>query len=162
MLESSCKGMDWIIRGKVEGGTQGRSHKEGKTVKAGLTPIGHAGPTPSSGHLDDLVLMLGLSGVRRDRWRRRCIMLICSTSFIAGYPSVTGHLASLLRRLILISNGNVVVPCYFQYYTFRGEQGRVRACWCSHYHEQTTGQSYHRAKPLTPSLLMGVILLVLQ
>ena len=31
----------------------------------------------------------------------------------AGYPSVTGHLASVLSSLILISNGNVVLPCYF-------------------------------------------------
>lgn len=54
-------------------------------------------------------------------------MNFCSlTSFIVGYILVTGHLASILGRLILFSNGNVM-PYYLQYYTFREEQRRVKA-----------------------------------
>lgn len=68
----SCQGLDWIIRGEGEDRTQGRSHKEGKTAQAGPFPTGHAGPTCSSCP-DDLVLMLGLSAVSRDVWRRNAL-----------------------------------------------------------------------------------------
>lgn len=49
-----------------------------------------------------------------------------STSFTVGYMLVTGHLASILERVILLSNGNVM-PYYLQSYTFREEQGRVKS-----------------------------------
>ena len=50
----------------------------------------------------------------------------CTTSFIVRYILVTGHLASILERLLLFSNGKVM-PYYLQYYTFRDKQGRGRA-----------------------------------
>lgn len=93
---------------------------------------------------------------------KECIMLICSTSFIAGYPSVTGHLASVRRSLLLISNGNVVVPCYFNI-TLSGEnREESEPADVVIILSRQQGRATIMPKPLMPSLLMGVILLVLQ
>lgn len=72
MLQFPAKVWTGLSEEKVRIRTQGRSHKEGKTAQAGPFPTRHAGPTCSSCP-DDLVLMLGLSAVSRDVWRRNAL-----------------------------------------------------------------------------------------